>query len=195
MLVIDTADPCELWQLGEPLADPVVAKQNEGLALVADARLEGARLSSAKRLVLTKEAESKALPVAWNAEGAALGYAIDRPARRVVVLLGLQEGSELPLRAALQILIANALEWVAAGGSHAQNEVIGVGADEPRPSLRSGTCHPAFESDIRVPAGLTSEARGLAPGVPGPPVWLLLAAAALVVVVAEWYLFQRRWTC
>ena len=187
MLVIDPADPCELWQLGEPLADAVVAKQNEGLALVADARLEGARLSSAKRLVLTEEAESKALPVAWNAEGVAMGYAIDRAAGRVVVLLGLQEGSELPLRAAFPILIASALEWVAAA------DTATASSPEAEPLAVARCC--AAESDVRVPAGLVSEARGLARGAPGPPVWLLLAAAALVVVVAEWHLFQRRWTC
>ena len=187
MLVIDPADPCELWQLGEPLADAVVAKQNEGLALMADVRLEGARLSSAKRLVLTQEAEAKALPVAWNAEGAAVGYAIDRPGARVVVLLGLQEGSELPLRAAFPILIASALEWVAAA------DTATASSPEAEPLAVARCC--AAESDVRVPAGLVSEARGLARGAPGPPVWLLLAAAALVVVVAEWHLFQRRWTC
>ncbi|HUT89450.1 MAG TPA: BatA and WFA domain-containing protein [Thermoguttaceae bacterium] len=187
MLVVDPADPCELWQLGEPLADAVVAKQNEGLAMVADARLEGTRLSSAKRLVLTEEAESKALPIAWNAEGAAVGYAIDRPGARVVVLLGLQEGSELPLRAALPILIASALEWVAAA------DTATASSPEAEPLAVATSC--AAESDVRVPAGLVSEARGLAPGAPGTPVWLLLAAAALLVVVAEWHLFQRRWTC
>jgi len=77
----------------------------------------------------------------------------------------------------------------------------GAEGDEPRPSLRSGTCHPAgtrlasAESDVRVPAGLEAEGQGLAPGASGPPVWLLLAVAALVVVAAEWCLFQRRWTC
>jgi len=187
MLVIDPADPCELWQLGEPLADAVVAKQNEGLALVADARLEGARLSSAKRLVLTQEAEPGAQPVAWNAEGAAVGYAIDRPGARVVVLLGLQEGSELPLRPAFPILIASALEWVAGDESASSDSAE---ADAP-----ATYTHCSAESAIRVPAGLVSEARGPAPGAPRPPAWLFLAAAALVVVVAEWYLFQRRWTC
>lgn len=51
------------------------------------------------------------------------------------------------------------------------------------------------ESDLRVPAGLVAEGQQLALCAPGPPLWLLLAAAALVVVVAEWFLFQRRWTC
>ncbi len=187
MLVIDPAEPCELWQLGEPLADAVVARENDALALVADARLEGARLSSAKRLVLTQEAEPKAQPVAWNAEGAAVGYAIDRPGARVVVLLGLQEGSELPLRAAFPILIAGALEWVAAG------DTATVSSPEAEPLAVARSC--AAESDIRVPAGLVAEGQGLAPGAPEPPVWAFLAVAALVVVVAEWYLFQRRWTC
>ena len=31
-------------------------------------------------------------------------------------------------------------------GWHAQNEVMGVGFGETRPSLRSGTCHPVADS-------------------------------------------------
>ena len=73
--------------------------------------------------------------------------------------------------------------------------------DEPRPALHSrscdagGTCLASAESDVRAPAGLVSQRQGVAFHAWGPPLWLLLAVAALVVVTAEWCLFQRRWTC
>jgi hypothetical protein len=51
------------------------------------------------------------------------------------------------------------------------------------------------ESDVRVSAGLASRAEMPAPRAPGPPVWLMLAAAAMLLAVTEWYSFQRRWTC
>jgi hypothetical protein len=177
------------------------------LPLLADVRLEGVQLSGAKRLVLTREAESTARPIAWSAEGVAVGYAIDRPEDRVVVLSGLGEGSELPLRAAFPILIANALEWVTAkdttspsgseakrlGGEPFDAEPVEVKRLDAEAFAAATSC--AVESDVRVPAGLASHAEMPAPGPHGPPVWLLLAAAALALVVTEWYLFQRRWTC
>jgi hypothetical protein len=49
--------------------------------------------------------------------------------------------------------------------------------------------------DARAPDGLPPGGKRPVPAASGPPVWELLAAAALLVVVVEWCLFQRRWTC
>ncbi len=55
----------------------------------------------------------------------------------------------------------------------------------------------AVESELRPPQGIISHSVSPAPAVAatGPPAWWLLAAGALALVVAEWYGFQRRWTC
>lgn len=181
MLVIDPTGPCQLWELGDPPASPIIAKQNDGLPLLTDMRLDGVRVSQVERLVLTDKAREVAQPVAWTADGVAVGYAIDRAEGRVLVLSGVLEGGDLPLRAAFPILITNALEWVAA-------------ADGTSASSRLGW-HSAGESDVHVPAGLDSHAEMSLAGSSRPPLWLFPAAVALLLVVAEWYLFQRRWTC
>ena len=49
------------------------------------------------------------------------------------------------------------------------------------------------ESDLRVPTPLTAGARKTAAQAAGPPVGLHLVAAAWLLVVLQWCLYQRRW--
>jgi hypothetical protein len=51
------------------------------------------------------------------------------------------------------------------------------------------------ESDIRPPAGLIEQPRlaSLGGGSGGWPLWFMLALVAGILIVAEWYLYQRRW--
>jgi hypothetical protein len=187
-LVVDPTGPCDLWELGGPLEDAVVAKQNEALALLADVRLERMSLPGVRRIELTGEARAAAEPVAWTEDGTPIGYAVERPGARVLVLSGLMQGSDLPLRPAFPILIGNALDWVAARGDSDYRP------DAGRVAVESGV-FASSESDIRVPAGLASLAEAPAIRAPGTPHWLFPAALALFMVAVEWSLFQRRWTC
>jgi len=197
MLAIDPPGRCELWDLGDSVENAVVARQNEDLPLLADVRLEGVRLSEVRRLELTDEARSRARPLAWTAEGVAVAYAIDRPGGRVLVLSGVLEPGDLPLKTAFPILITNALEWVAApGGTSASRLATDGTCAGPLDGGRLAMAwSDASESDIRVPAGLASGAEAAVSGLPGPPLWLFPVAVVLLLVVAEWYSFQRRWTC
>jgi len=227
-LVIDPIGTCQLWELGDPPTSPIIAKQNDNVSLLADVRLDGVRVSQVKRLVPTDRAREVAQPVAWTADGVAVGYAIDRAEGRVLVLSGILEGGDLPLRAAFPILIANALEWVAAAGNGSAHSNVGwVEARDPRgrsvegraargPQETGGTwvscLDPPYtpdpphtrlasapagrrESNLHVPDGLASQQETSLAGSSGPPFWLFPAAVALLLVVAEWCLFQRRWTC
>lgn len=126
--------------------------------------------------VLAKMNES--LPA--TADGAAVVGAIDRPDGRVLVLLGVLEGSDLALGPSLPILIGNALEWLVAGDDASVENSLS-----------------ASESDVRVPPGLVSQTEMDVPRSSGPPLslWLFPTMAALLLVAAEWHLFQRRWTC
>jgi hypothetical protein len=129
--------------------------------------------------------------VAWTEEGTPIGYGIERRGGRVLVLSGVFEGSNLPLRPAFPILIGNTLDWVAAHRTSDHRTDAGRAADERFGDFASS----AQGSDIRVPAGLASLTEAPATRSPGPPHWLFLAALALLLAVVEWPLFQRRWTC
>jgi hypothetical protein len=61
---------------------------------------------------------------------------------------------------------------------------------------RPGARRPApGESDLRRPAGLAAQTAPAVVKPAGPPLWPVPAALALLLLVAEWCLFQRRWTC
>lgn len=186
MLVFDPGAACELWTMGDAVQQETIADQDDDLALLADVRLEGVRVSSPHRIVPTEKPQSTARPLAWTAGGVPVGYAIDRPGGRVLVISGMLEGSDLPLRTAFPILTANALAWLSE--SDVQS-AVGNGARERLIDARP----PVEESDIRVPRQLASRAERPLPARAALPVWPLPAALALLLVVAEWCLFQRRW--
>lgn len=183
VLVIQPQDPCDLWELGPSIEEPVVASQAAELSLLQDVRLEGSRLAEAKQLVLAGEAKSAATPIVWTSDRTALAYAINRPGGRVVVLAGKLETSGLVDPAALPILLANALDWVAAIDQAPSESLSGIQDSTPRLDRR--------ESDL----GQTQDLPTVWPVPAGPPLWAYLAGAALVLLVVEWGLFQRRWTC
>jgi hypothetical protein len=190
-VVLDPTGPCDLWELGDELGDTIVARQNDDLPLLAAVRLDGISSPGFRRLELTGDARSTAQPVAWTEEGTPVGYAIERLGGRVLVLSGLLEGSDFPLRPAFPVLVANGVDWVAGEGA------FDHGGEERRAGAERLAGFPSLlgESDIRVRAGLASHVKSVARGSPGPPLWLFPAGAALFFVLAEWFLFQRRWTC
>src|SRR5262249_3814142 len=51
-LVIDPAGPCDLWQIGEPLQNPIVAKQDRDSPLMAHVRLDNVILPEARKLTV-----------------------------------------------------------------------------------------------------------------------------------------------
>ncbi len=184
LLVLRPEGPCDLWQPGDAIAEPVVARQAEGLPLLKEVRLVGIRLADARKLSLRAKAEPLAQPLAWAADGSPLGYAISRAEGRVIVLSGSLEGGQWPQRTAFPILLANALDWVAFQGSR----------HTPCADLNGTRRVPTTStSDIRVPqrlAGKTvaSESREF-------PLWICLVGLAGLLLTAEWCLYHRRWTC
>lgn len=187
VLVVDPQNACDLWSLGDGIAEPIVAGQAAGSAILAGVRLEGVRLPQARRLILTEAARPVAAPLLWTAQRAALAFAIDRPGGRVVVLSGALETSDLPKRAAWPVMLAGAVEWLSAPLVQPDRP--------PQPSQLSD--NQADESDLCTQVGTVPKATQEAAvrGPAGPPVWISLAAAALAAMVAEWCLYHRRWTC
>jgi hypothetical protein len=174
-LVLHPQGPCDLWQLGDAIAEPVVARQAEDPPLCSGVRLIGVRLAEARKLSLGPKAEPLARPLAWAADGSPLAYAIRRAEGRVVVLAGSLEGGEWPQRTAFPILLANALDWVVA------SEPFSL-------SLRERA-----RVDTRVPRQLAGKT--VASEDHEFPLWICLAGMAGLLLTAEWCLYHRRWTC
>jgi hypothetical protein len=126
----------------------------------------------------------------------------------------------LGLQAGFPTLIAQALDWLDGQPPGQADVVIGSLArgqedqvrqafqpDLPRPlacgqgnarlvRLESLTYRPMDLSgtDLRVPNDIGSEASALVLPKPWPPLWIVPAVLAAVVVILEWCLYQRRWT-
>jgi hypothetical protein len=131
VFVVDPAGPCDLWDLGEPVRDPIVAKVEKDSPLLAHVKLENVSMPEARRLAPKGGVPAQVL--AASVSGEPLLAVFDRPGGKVVVLTVDLDKSDLPLQTAFPILMSNALSWFAAG------------KDELRESLASG---PLAEADL-----------------------------------------------
>ncbi len=110
----------------------------------------------------------------------------ERPGLRIAALAFDPRRSDLPMRPAFPLLVANALAWAARDEADA--------AVDP-----SATVRDARESDTTPVRALALGGRVLAP--PDPPArplrakvdsWALILAAALLLF--DWLSYHRRWT-
>ena len=92
-----------------------------------------------------------------------LGYAIERPQGRVVVIAGNLATSNMALQAAFPQLIAQALDWLDRQPPWT-DEVVG-------PVL--GRACPDTMIDLRVPGDIGSDASALVLPKPWPPLWIV----------------------
>jgi hypothetical protein len=171
---------CDLWQLGEAVGDPMVTRTDDNSPIVAGIRLFDAYVPEARQLQIAESVRTVARPILW-AGTAPLGYAIDRPQGRVVVIAGNLATSNLGMQAAFPQLIAQSLDWLD-GQPPWTNAVVGN-----RTRLFGGT-------DIRVPNHVGSDASALVFEKPWPSLWVVPAMLAAVLLIIEWCLYQRRWT-
>ena len=114
----------------------------------------------------------------------------ERPGLRIAALAFDPRHSDLPMRPAFPLLVANALAWAARSD----------GDDAAVPDVDPGaTARDARESDTGPVRTLALGGRALAP--PDPPVrrshppfgsWALMLAAALLLF--DWLSYHRRWT-
>jgi hypothetical protein len=89
----------------------------------------------------------------------------------------------MALQAAFPQLIAQALDWLDRQPPWT-NEVVG----------RYSASGPDTMIDLRVPRDIGSNASALVLPKPWPPLWIVPAALAAVLLIIEWCLYQRRWT-
>lgn len=123
VFVIDPAVACDLWTLGEKIANPIVAKQDKDSLLMAHVRLDNVLMPEARQLTFLKEPHQLVAALG----GEPLYCAIDRPEGKVLVLsLNIDRG-DLPLRTAFPILATNALAYLA-GHAGELRESLATGA-------------------------------------------------------------------
>jgi hypothetical protein len=145
VFVVDPRNGCDAWELGEPIADPIVTEQDKESPLMTHVRLDNVLMPEARRL---KFAEPPHV-LAGALSGDPVYAEVRRTGGRCLVLsVNINEG-DLAFRTAFPIMVANSLGWFAGQ------------TGELRPSLATGAMteidladHTAGDSLIlRSPSG------------------------------------------
>ncbi len=109
VLVIDPRGGCDLWQLGEPVQNPIVNQQDKDSPLLSHVQLDNVVMPEARQVKFASDEGIKVL--ARSLAGDPLLATIERSGQKVLLLtVNLDEG-DLPLRTAFPILMMNALNW------------------------------------------------------------------------------------
>ncbi|MBS0202106.1 MAG: BatA and WFA domain-containing protein [Planctomycetes bacterium] len=109
--VIDPANTSDLFEVGEPIANPIVTRQDKDSPLMSHVRLDNVLMPEARQLTPTFLDQTQVLAEAVTKEP--LFFAVNRPEGRVLVLTVNLDKGDLPLRTAFPITVANALHWFA----------------------------------------------------------------------------------
>jgi hypothetical protein len=146
VFVIEPERSGPLWQLGEAIHNPVVAKQDKDSPLMMHIRLDNVVMPEARKLTL----KAPARVLAESASGDPLYAVLERSgAGKLVVLTVDLDKSDLPLQTAFPIMVTNLMSWF--GGTKGElREALAAGAvaslelpregEPPRePSERAGS--------------------------------------------------------
>ena len=109
--IIDPANGADLFGVGEPIANPIVTRQDKDNPLMSHVRLDNVLMPEARTLTPTQPDSTQVLAEAVTKEP--LFFAINRPEGKVLVLTVNLDKGDLPLRTAFPITVANALHWFA----------------------------------------------------------------------------------
>jgi hypothetical protein len=195
--------------------DPVIADVRRDHPLARNLDLSDVNIASARRLALAAGDVAVA-----GSFGVPLLIARERPGLRVAAVSFDPRRSDLPMRPAFPLLLANALAWSGPktddGAIEAPPALLTGASARPREDLPEvAIAHAGFhrvgdlvfaanlgdarESDTTPAPELVLGGRTLAP--PDPPVWrggVRVGAAALWLALAllliEWVSYHRRWT-
>ncbi len=189
------------WSMGtdERIANPVITNVETGSPLVTGLSLDGITINSA-------QAVDGLLPVVESVDDALIAVGDSGTARTAVFGFRVQD-SNLPLRIAFPLLVANTVHWLtgieepltARAGEivrGADSELIGefdVAGFYPVEDGRTVAINPAGgdESDLR---GAATDGSALASTIrSGIPLWKWLVGLALGLLAFERWAWSRRW--
>jgi hypothetical protein len=114
VLVVDPANGCDLWTVGDKLQSPVVTQQDKDTPLMAHVRLDNVVLPEARKLTFTPAAGQPQV-LAGAVTGDPLFALINRPEGKVIVLTVNLDLGDLPFRTAFPILAMNTLGYFTSG--------------------------------------------------------------------------------
>jgi hypothetical protein len=161
VLVIEPDRSGPLWQLGEAIHNPVVAKQDKDSPLMLHIRLDDVVMPEARKLSL----KAPARVLAESAAGDPLYAVLDRPGAGKLVLLTVDlDKSDLPLQTAFPIMVTNLLSWFGgtkgelrealAAGSVASVELPAEGGPAGEPNSQPGSAGASpSRTEPRRPSG------------------------------------------
>lgn len=109
VLCIDPANSTDLFQVGEPIANPIVTRQDRDHPLMSHVRLDNVLMPEARGLTSQPPESGRMLAEVVSRETVFL--ALERPAGRVLAWSVNLDKGDLPLRTAFPIAVSNALHW------------------------------------------------------------------------------------
>jgi hypothetical protein len=109
ILVIDPLSSSELWQVGEPIENPIVTKQDTASPIMKHIRLDNVLMPQSRQLIFASPPHALASTVTNDIVLAE----IRRPAGKCLVLGVNLDQSDLAFRTSFPILVTNALGWFA----------------------------------------------------------------------------------
>src|SRR5437763_662013 len=153
VLVVDPANDCDLWTLGDKLQSPVVTQQDKDSPLMAHVRLDNVLLPEAHKLTFTPAA-GKPQVLAGSVTGDPLFVLIDRPEGKVVVLTVNLDLGDLPFRTAFPILAMNTLGFFTGSGELRESLPTGATAEVTLPATGDCVLRSPDGTTRKLPAGV-----------------------------------------
>lgn len=140
VLVVQPQKATDLWDVGEKIDNPIVAKQDEDSDLMKHVRLNNVIMPEALKLTPKVSDESQVKMLVESGTEDPLYFSIQRDGGNVLVLTVNIDRGDLPLRTAFPIMMSNALAWFADNKG------------ELRPAVPTGTL-----VDVELPDALQSK--------------------------------------
>ncbi|MBM82508.1 MAG: hypothetical protein CMJ78_18245 [Planctomycetaceae bacterium] len=109
LIIVQPENATDLWNIGDTIENPIVAKQDKDSPLMSFVRLDNVLMPEARRLTIKGEHAV----LAQSLTDDPIYMSIERPNGRVVVLTVNLDQGDLPLRTAFPIMVSNALSWFA----------------------------------------------------------------------------------
>ena len=151
LFVVDPSRATDLWEVGDPLSNPIVTGQDEDSELMRHVHLDNVLLPEARQLTPLASFH----PLVESVTGDPLYSQFDRPQGKVLVLTVNLDKGDLTFRTAFPIMVTNALGWFA-GRTGELQEALAAG-ETATIELPEATADSSVRYTLVRPSGETME--------------------------------------